>query len=397
MGRLPLKDNDFIRIRENRDYFVDKTGFIMDIVANSGIKAFLFMRPSGFGKSLNLDMLDAFFGINHADNGWFDGLKVSSDEESMLKRNSYPVISLSLKALKTDGFDEFLSDFGSRLSDVCRRYTYLLEWETKSNRKAAFIELMNGTSDEAILRSSLLTLSEILYEYHGRKTIVLIDDYDDAINDSFGKPAHREILGFVKGLLSNVLKSNDNLRFGVVTGIMQVSEESLFPDLNNLYMNTIFNKDFDEDFGFTENEVNEILEHHGHPKKMEEIRGRYGGYRFGDADMYNSRSILNYIRNGFEMDPHCSDEVELKMILKSVRMNGLFAIRIIKDLFKNKAVVSEIDRNMMITELGDIESLLSLLVGSGYLKAIPIGDGSYELSIVNNEMRNGLLKQLISD
>ena len=130
---------------------------------------------------------------------------------------------------------------------------------------------------------------------------------------------------------------------------------------------------------------------------MEEIRGRYGGYRFGDADMYNSRSILNYIRNGFEMDPHCSDEVELKMILKSVRMNGLFAIRIIKDLFKNKAVVSEIDRNMMITELGDIESLLSLLVGSGYLKAIPIGDGSYELSIVNNEMRNGLLKQLISD
>ena len=394
MKGVPVGNDDFKDVREKNGYYVDKTGLIVDIVAQSSTKAFLFTRPRRFGKSMNLSMLDAFFSIDYAGNKWFDGLRVSSDRDSMILKNSYPVVFLSLKSLIIDNYDGFISDFKSMISVACDRYRYLLDWETTSNSKARFIDLFNKTSDEAELRSSLLTFSRALYEYHGKKTIILIDEYDNAINNSFGKPIHSKILHFMRDFLSKGLKSNDSLQFGVLTGIMQISKENLFSGLNNLYVNNIFSKDFDEEFGFTENEVAEILSYYGHPEKMREIKDWYDGYRFGNAEIYNPWSILNCIQMKFEMDPYWLNEGNPTMILESIRMNGPDALRIITDLYNDGTVLTEINKNMVFSELNDLEGLLSLLTGSGYLKAIPADRGLYELSLVNREVKNGLLKQL---
>ena len=394
MKGVPIGNDDFKDVRNNNGYYVDKTGLIVDIVAQNSTKAFLFTRPRRFGKSMNLSMLDAFFSIDYAGNKWFDGLRVSSDGDSMILKNSYPVVFLSLKSLIIDNYDGFISDFKSMISVACDRYRYLLDWETTSNSKARFIDLFNKTSDEAELRSSLLTFSRALYEYHGKKTIILIDEYDNAINNSFGKPIHSKILDFTRDFLSKGLKSNDSLQFGVLTGIMQISKENLFSGLNNIYVNNIFSKDFDEEFGFTENEVAEILSYYGHPEKMREIKDWYDGYRFGNAEIYNPWSILNCIQMKFEMDPYWLNEGNPTMILESIRMNGPDALKIITDLYNDGTILTEINKNMVFSELNNLEGLLSLLTGSGYLKAIPADRGLYELSLVNREMKNGLIKQL---
>lgn len=396
MKGMPIGNDDFKDVRDNNGYYVDKTGLIVDIVAQRNTKVFLFTRPRRFGKSLNLSMLDAFFSVDYTDRGWFDGLKVSSDMDSMVMKNTYPVVFLSLKSLRTDDYDGFISDFKSMISDVCDRYRYLLEWKTTSNIKDKYTELFNRTSDEAGLRSSLLTLSRVLYEYHGKKTIVLIDEYDNAINNSFGKLIHSKIMDFMRDLLSKVLKSNDSLQFGVITGVMQIAKENIFSGLNNLYVNNIFSDDFDEEFGFTENEVAEMLTYYGHPEKMTEIGDWYDGYRFGNAEIYNPWSILNCIQRKFRMDSYWLNEGNPTMILESMRMNGPDALRIITDLYNDGTVVTEINENMVFAELDNLEGLLSLLTGSGYLKAVPMGDGLYELSLVNKEVKNGLLKQLVT-
>jgi len=396
MKGVPIGVDNFKKIRSGDGYYVDKTGLISDIVARPMTEVFLFTRPRRFGKSLNMSMLDAFFSVDHKGNDWFDGLKVTSDKRSMEMMNSFPVVFLTLKGLRTESLEGFISDFRAKISDVCNRYTYLLKWDTESNNRTKFVDLFNSASDETGLRTSLLTLSRVLYEYHGKKTIVLIDEYDNAINNSYGKDTHKEILGFMRDLLSNVLKSNDSLQFGVVTGVMQIAKENIFSGLNNLYMNNIFSKDFDEEFGFTEREIAEMLSYYGHPEKMDVVKEWYDGYRFGDADIYNPWSILNYIQRGFETDSYWLNEGNPTIILESVKMNGPDALKIVTDLYNGMSVKAELNKSMVFAELNSMEGLLSLLVGSGYLKAIASEEGSWELKLVNKEVRDGLLKQLVT-
>ena len=193
---------------------------------------YLFTRPRRFGKSLNLSMIDSFFNIEYAGNGWFEGLRVMSSEKCVEMMNKYPVISITLKGLSTGSYEDFISDFREIIREVCRRAEYLLEME--SAVRMSIEELVYGNSSEAVLKRSLRTLSEALTKYHGSKTILLIDEYDDAINSSYGKDPCGKITSFMRSLLSNALKSNPNLRFGVVTGVMQIAKESIFSGLNNL-------------------------------------------------------------------------------------------------------------------------------------------------------------------
>lgn len=396
MKGIPIGNDDFKDVRENDGYYVDKTGLICDIVAQKNTKVFLFTRPRRFGKSMNMSMLDAFFSVDYKGNDWFGGLKVLSDADCSRIMNSHPVVFLTLKGLRVESYEGFISDFRTKISDVCNRYTYLLDWNTASNNKAKYVDLFKSASDEAGLRSSLSTLSKVLYEFHGRKTIVLIDEYDNSINNSYGKQTHNAILCFMRDLLSNVLKSNDSLHFGVVTGVMQIAKENIFSGLNNLFVNNIFSKDFDEEFGFTEEEVVEMLSYYGHPEKIGEVRDWYDGYRFGDADIYNPWSILNYIQRRFETKPYWLNEGNPAIILESMGMNGPDALRIVTGLYNGTAVITELNESMVFTELDSMEGLLSLLVGSGYLKALPSDDGLWELKLVNKEVKDGLLRQLVT-
>ena len=395
MKDVPIGTDDFRKIRENDGYYVDKTRLIAEILSKRNTEVFLFTRPRRFGKSLNMSMIDAFFNVEYRGNSWFDGLYISGCPDANIEANASPVVSISLKDIGTNDFDTFLGDLRESIKEVCSRYRYLLKWETDSNSKDAFIRLYRGEADRSELKVSLKTLTRALEEYHGKQTVVLIDEYDSPINSSFDKTSQKDVLGFMRGLMSSVLKSNRSLRFGVVTGVMQVAKESIFSGLNNLDANSIFTASFDEEFGFTEPEVQEMLSYYGHPEKMREVRDWYDGYRFGNAEIYNPWSIVKYVDSGFEASTYWLNEGNPAMIAESVAFNGSYGLKTVTDLYNGIPIRSKINRNMTVADISTPEGLLSLLVSSGYAKAIPADDDEWEIKIVNKEVRKGLLEQLV--
>lgn len=396
MKGAPIGIDDFRKIRSIGAYYVDKTGLIIDIISRPTIEVFLFTRPRRFGKSLNLSMLDAFFGMDYDSRAMFDGLNVMSDKESAKHINSHPVIHISLKQLRTYSFETFLLSFKQMIRSLCVRYTYLLNWDTEINTKQIFIDMNDGRFDDIDLTMSLKILTEALFRFHGTKAIVLIDEYDHVSNSSYGSDIHDDIIDFMRDFLSNTLKSNSNLEFGVITGVMQISKENIFSGLNNLYVNNIFNKDFSEEFGFTECEVAQMLAYYDHSEKIDEVKEWYDGYHFGDADIYNPWSILNYIQRGFQTGSYWLNEGNPSIILKSMGMVGTNALRVVTELYNYGSVVRRLNTNLIFSELNSMNGFLTLLTGSGYLKAMQSDDGTYVLSIVNNEVRNGFLEQLVS-
>lgn len=394
MKNVPLGVDDFKKVREKDAYYVDKTGLIIEIVSRPATEVFLFARPRRFGKSMNMSMLDAFFAMDIDGRGLFEGLKVMSDERCLELMNSHPVISLSLTGLDTCDYNGFISDLKEIVSEACDRHSYLRGWETNSAYKQKYINIQTGDVTEAELKRSLLTLSTALFKYHGKKTIILIDEYDNVINNSFGSESHDKILNFMRDFLSNALKGNDGLEFGVMTGVMQIAKESLFSGLNNLYTNNIFSTDFDEEFGFTEGDVVSLLGYYGHPEKLDEVKDWYDGYRFGDAEIYNPWSILNYIQRGYVTGPYWLNEGNPDLILESLELNGPEAMEVLTNLYNDGTTTVGLSGNLALSDLGCMDGLLSLMTGSGYLKAIPSEDGAYSISLVNKEVQFGLLKQL---
>ena len=397
MKDVPIGNDNFRKIRENDGYYVDKTELIKDILSKRNTDVFLFTRPRRFGKSLNISMLDAFFNIDYGDSSrWFEGLKVMEDKECIGQMNSSPVISISLKDLKAKDMEAFRIKMAAKMSSICMRYRYVIGSDVSDNLLRKYERLSNEDVNLTELEGSLKFLSDLLYDYHKRKVIILIDEYDSAINHSYMTDIHNDVIDFIRGFMSQALKTNDSLRFGVVTGVMQIAKESIFSDLNNLSVNNIFTGDFDEGFGFTESEVMEILSQCEHPEGMRDVKEWYDGYRFGKKDVYNPWSILNYIRNDFKTDTYWINEGNPAIIMESVRMNGPDALRVITDVYNDGTVISTLNRNMTFSDLGSMEGLLSLLTGTGYFKAIEKGD-SWELSLVNKEVRKGLIDQIVTD
>ena len=386
---LPIGVQDFKEVRDEGYIYVDKSDIIPQILSQKS-KVYLYTRPRRFGKSLNLSMLDAFFNIKYPkDNTWFDGLKVSDCRECDEHRNAYPVIYLDFKRLNSKDMETFNEKLSEMLSMLYDSFGYLLDSKNISVREAELIQL---TIDEELtpskMYSSILRLSELLYKHHGKKVIVLIDEYDNPIHNAFGKPHHQEILDSMRDILSSALKGNDSLQFGVVTGVMQISKESIFSGLNNLRVNNVLSKDFDEMFGFTDEEVMNILEEYGHPEKFEEAREWYDGYRFGDADVYNPWSLLNYVGKRFEPKPYWA---------------GTSGNSILEDLFENasselwcefrllsegQSIQYEMKPTITFRDLDtDQRNIYSMLVMSGYLTVFE-DDGIQYIRIPNGEMAN---------
>ncbi|MBR1974131.1 MAG: AAA family ATPase, partial [Candidatus Methanomethylophilaceae archaeon] len=387
---LPIGVQDFKEVRDEGYIYVDKSDIIPQILSQKS-KVYLYTRPRRFGKSLNLSMLDAFFNIKYPkDNTWFDGLKVSDCRECDEHRNAYPVIYLDFKRLNSKDMETFNEKLSEMLSILYDSFGYLLDSKNISIREA---ELIQMTIDEELtpskMYSSILRLSELLYKHHGKKIIVLIDEYDNPIHNAFGKPHHQEILDSMRDILSSALKGNDSLQFGVVTGVMQISKESIFSGLNNLRVNNVLSKDFDEMFGFTDEEVKAVLEEYGRPEKIEEAREWYDGYRFGDANIYNPWSLLNYVGERFEPKPYWA---------------GTSGNSILEDLFENASpelwgefrslseghsIPYEVKPTITFQDLHtDERNIYSMLVMSGYLTAEVHDDGKSSIRIPNGEMAN---------
>ena len=386
-GEMPIGIQDFKEIRENDCLYIDKSDMISQILSKR-IKVHLYTRPRRFGKSLNLSMLDAFFNLKYPkDNKWFDGLKVSECVKCREHRNEYPVINFDFKDLRSDDYTLFLSKLKLKLSELYRDYNYLRDSDRlDSICKQDFDSIATRNVDVAGIGYSIRNLSRFLHMHHGKKVIILFDEYDNPINHAYGKPFLKDVINTMRDILSSALKGNESLEFGVVTGVMQIAKESIFSGLNNLRVNNIFSKDFDESFGFTDEEVKRICEDNGHPEKYQEAKEWYDGYRFGDADVYNPWSIINYVQSRFEPGPYWAG-TSGNDILDTLIDNAD------KSVFDDLLSLSQgegIEKKLNPTvALGDLEhdpnAIYSLMTMSGYLSAIYQGD-DYRLFIPNGEM-----------
>ena len=395
---LSIGFDNFREIREQGRLYVDKTDMISQILSQKS-KVYQFTRPRRFGKSLNLSMLDAFFNIRYPkDNTWFDGLKVSDCRECDEHRNAYPVIYLDFKNLGVSNMKTFDSDLIDEMSNLFRNHKYLLNSEILDDvDKKYFDDVFRRKLDPITLRKSVSVLSRMLNEHHGTKVIILIDEYDNPIHNAFGKPHHQEILDSMRDILSSALKGNDSVQFGVVTGVMQIAKESLFSGLNNLRVNNVFSEDFDEMFGFTADEVKAIFEEYGHPEKFEEAREWYDGYRFGDADVYNPWSIINYISSGFVPKSYWLWEGNMRLISDAIGRNPRFISSVLAPLYNGETCRIQINERVTFSNIHLDYNLVSILVASGYFKAVFIKDSTYDITIVNKEVRDGWIEQILDD
>ena len=384
---LPIGVQDFKEIRDSNLLYIDKSDMISRILSEGAV-AYLYTRPRRFGKSLNLSMLDAFFNIRYPkDNKWFDGLKVSECKECLEHKNAYPVIYFDFKDLDAESYESFLIKLKKKLSDLYSQYEYLITSTALNEMDIEdFTNVFKRTIDGSELGYSLFNLSKMLYKHHNKKAIILLDEYDNPLHNAFGKTFQDNIIRIMRELMSSALKGNDFLEFGIVTGIMQIAKESIFSGLNNLKVNNIFSAKYDEMFGFTDDEVKSICEEHGHPEKYEEAKEWYDGYRFGDVDIYNPWSVLNYIYEGFKPQSYwvgTSDNSIMDTLLDYADE------KVFEELLKlsqGETIEKTVDPTITFEDVnGNPNNVYSVMVMSGYLNAVPIGR-RHHISLPNGEM-----------
>ena len=377
----------FPDIRDDDKYYVDKTLLIKDILDGNPRGVYLFTRPRRFGKTTNLSMLNAFFNIKYKGNTWFDGLEISKYPEYEKYKNAFPVLYLNLKGTDAPNYDAFLAAMQSAVLDSLKKHLYLLDYDkVTKDEQLLFDALFTGTASYEQLRTSVVKITEILERYHGRKVVVLIDEYDRAVSDAFGTESHKPMMEFLGVFLSPILKNNESLQMAYITGIMQITKESIFSGLNNLKVNNVFSVESDERFGFTESEVKELLSYYGNPEKFVEAKEWYDGYRFGNAEVYNPFSIMNYVQDKFVPGQFWVNSGSDAPIYWLLRRTDMKCFTDILSLVSGESVTTRIKPALTYSKLGPNDSLYSLMVMSGYLKAVPAGDGLYSISIPNKEI-----------
>ena len=293
---VPVGIEDFERIINEDYYYVDKTMLIEELLVNRA-PVTLFTRPRRFGKTLNMSMLKYFFDVKNKEENkkLFENLKVSNSEY-MSEQGKYPVIFVSLKDLKADTWEECLKRLKLFIFDLYAEFEYIREkmneWDKRKFEKVLY------EKEDTDYIMSLKFLSDSLYKYHGEKVIILIDEYDAPIINAFDKGYYNEAVNFFQTFYSSALKTNNSLKYGILTGITRIIKEGIFSGLNNLKVDTILNKKYSEYFGLLEDEVIEMLDYFDMKYKIEEVKEWYNGYLFGESEVYNPWSIVNYIDNG---------------------------------------------------------------------------------------------------
>lgn len=301
MNKLPIGIDNFEKIRKNDFYYVDKTGLIKDLLNNWG-EVNVFTRPRRFGKTLNMSMLKNFFETG-SDKTLFDGLQISKEKELCKKyMGKFPVISISLKGFDGLSFDEAVAALSEIIGEEALRFKFLATSEQLSqNERELYLGLVTVKEGKyvltkEILASSLRRLSTLLGKHYNHKVIVLIDEYDVPLDKAFQHGYYDEMVGPIRNLLSNVLKTNDSLYLAVLTGCLRISKESIFTGLNNLNVMTVSDPYFSDCFGFTEEEVVELLKYYGVENHHDEIKDWYDGYRFGETSVYCPWDVLKHVQ-----------------------------------------------------------------------------------------------------
>ena len=294
--KLPIGLSDFKEIIEYDYYYFDKTKFIENILEERS-KVKLFTRPRRFGKTLNMSMLKYFFDVENREENkkLFEGLNISKSEY-FEKQGEFPVISISFKNYNKNDWESGFKSIKSTISDIYAKFEYLMEHLNKRDLKK--FEDIWLEKDEGDWERSLLNLTKYVFEYYGKKVIILIDEYDQPIINSYIKGYYSETIDFFKSFYGSVLKDNEYLEMSVITGILRVAKENIFSGLNNLEVHTILDSEFTEYFGIMENEVEDALKDFGLEYELEDVQKWYNGYLFGDTKVYNPWSIINFLKKG---------------------------------------------------------------------------------------------------
>lgn len=401
--KLPIGIENFAELQKEEFYYVDKTNFIKDLLEQWS-KVNLFTRPRRFGKSLNMSMLRYFFEPG-GDKEIFKNLAISKEtklcEEYMGK---FPVVSISLKGMSAETYEKACAMSVQVIQSEARRFQYLLESERlTSYEKKAFVSLLQADMGEDVLCSSLKLMSELLEKHHGCKVIILIDEYDVPLAKAFERGYYDQMVIFIRNMFEYALKTNDSLKFAVLTGCMRISKESIFTGLNNLKVLSVADVQFDEYFGFTDQEVKDMLDYYGFPDRYGEVKEWYDGYQFGNVGVYCPWDVINYC-DTLKADPDAQprnywlNTSSNEAVRRFIRESDNAAIRReIEKLVAGEAITKEIHQELTYKDMYDsIDNLWSVLFTTGYLTRRGRSDGDiFQLVIPNVEIRKIFTSQIM--
>jgi len=386
MKKLPIGLSDFKKLIEGSYYYFDKTNFIDEIIKD-GSEVKLFTRPRRFGKTLNMSMLKYFFDIKEAEENrkLFKNLYIEKTE-NFKEQGQYPVVFLSLKDLKADNWESMVNYLKVLISNLCLENRYLLE-NLDSFDKAIFENYINKNAKIESLKDTLKFLTRILYEKYNKKVVVLIDEYDAPLVSAYHNKYYENAKDFFKTFYSSVLKDNIYLQMGIMTGIIRVIKAGIFSDLNNLSTYTILSDFYPNCYGLTEEEVKKSLIDYNLEYEMGDVKDWYDGYRFGNSEVYNPWSILNFLHakelRAYWVDTSGNDLINdvLKIVRKDI-------IRDLKKLFDGEGLKQNLSGTSDLSRLLSEEEIWELMLFSGYLTVEEkIDNKNYILRLPNKEVK----------
>ena len=397
MKKIPIGVENFKEIISNDFYYIDKTKSIEDIL-NDGSKVKLFTRPRRFGKTLNMSTLKYFFDIQNANENrkLFNGLDIEKSEY-FSEQGKYPVIFISMKGIKATTWEETKKDIALLVLDLFSNFRYLLD-DLNDFDLPRFKKYLLSDIDISELKNSLTFLTKILYQKYEKEVILLIDEYDNPLITAHKYDFYEEALSFFKVFYGEALKTNPYLKMGIMTGIIRVIKAGIFSDLNNLRVYSILNRQYSDFFGFTQSEVENALKYFSIENEIPEVKSWYDGYKFGDSDVYNPWSILNFLTDK-KLIPYwidTSDNFLINQILKSVNSDTMETLQ---KLFSGESIEENINGNSDLSVLLGDEEVWELLLFSGYLTIDEkIGEdyeNVYTLRLPNREVKEFFKQKFI--
>ena len=394
---IPIAIEDFKKIIETNCYYIDKTKFIEDILVDRA-EVKLFCRPRRFGKTLNMSTLRYFFDIENKEKNrkLFNGLYIESSP--MIKeQGKYPVIFLSMKGITGNTWKDSFSEIKVKIKELFKDFTYLVESLDKYEKvdfEKYILEINN--LGEADLKKSLHILTKLLYKYYNQKVVVLIDEYDSPIINSYEKGYYTEMKDFFKAFYGDALKTNEYLQMGVLTGIIRVAQAGIFSDLNNFTNYTILNNEYSQSFGLVESEVKAMLDYYNIGYEMPEVKAWYDGYSFGEDEIYNPWSVLKYVQFK-KVKSYWVNTSGNTLILNMLLASNSTVFDNLNDLINGKDIMVYINESIRMGDNLSPNNIWEIMLFSGYLTVKEtLNETMFTLRIPNKEIQN-LFKGLFVD
>ena len=403
---LPIGIEDFKEVRKDGYYYVDKTALIEQVLEKRS-KVTLFTRPRRFGKSLNMSMLKNFFEIG-TDAALFEELHISKNTQMCEKyMGKYPVIAVSLKGVDAATYEEAFDQLVDIMNNNAAEFSFLQNSDSLTDyEKKRFIKLLDDQMNQKIMGSSMLWLTKLLEKHYNKKVVVLIDEYDVPLAKAHENGYYDKMVRLIRNMFGNVLKTNNSLAFAVLTGCLRIAKESIFTGLNNFKVYSITDEEFDETFGFTGEEVQEMLAYYGLSSCFDKVKEWYDGYRFGNTDVYCPWDVVNYCsdhqnRPNAEMKNYwmnTSGNEVISHFIDSINDPHMLTKSELELLVSGETVVKRVDEMITYKELySNIDNLWSTLFMTGYLtQRGKEMDGRYHLAIPNREICNIIVERVLA-